>query len=164
MAISKHKELLPSFLDRLIDAGQADTSGAVVYTLEQMIDTVRADLEELLNTRQAQSLLDCPYPLVKESILGYGLPDLNSIPGATARDSEAIGEHISMLIERFEPRLKNVRVEIDSEGNVPKDEMRQLRFQISAALNVDPAPEVGFETIVELSTGQTIVQTSAGLT
>lgn len=163
MAASPQRELMPSFLDRLIDAGQAGPTGAVVYTLEQMIDTVRADLEELLNTRQSQPLHDCPYPLVKESILGYGLPDLNSIPGATARDSDVIGEHIAMLIERFEPRLKNVRVEIDSDDNVPKEDARQLRFQISAMLNVDPAPEVGFETVVELSTGQAKVQSTVGI-
>jgi type VI secretion system protein ImpF len=157
------KELLPSFLDRLIDAGRSDASGAVVYTLEEMIDSVRADLEELLNTRQAQPMSDCPYPLVKHSILAYGLPDLNSIPGATARDSDVIGEHIAGLIELFEPRLKNVRVEIETDTSARKEDARQLRFQISASLNVDPAPEVGFETIVELSTGQTKVQTSAGL-
>ena len=164
MAAGQHRELLPSFLDRLIDAGQAGPSGPIVYSLEQMIDTVRADLEELLNTRQAQPLYDCPYPLVKDSILGYGLPDLNSIPGAGAGDSEAIGEHIAGLIEKFEPRLRNVRVEIEGEHDGPREDSRQLRFQISASLNVDPAPEVGFETIVELSTGQTKVQTTVGLT
>lgn len=157
------KELLPSFLDRLIDAGRDKGPGAVVYSLDQMIDTIRADLEELLNTRQSQSMIDCPYPLVKASILAYGLPDLNSIPGASSRDSVAIGEHIAGLIEAFEPRLRNVRVELDSNDNVPSDEARQFRFQISGSLNVDPAPEVGFETIVQLSTGQTRVHTSAGL-
>ncbi len=162
MASGLPKELLPSFLDRLIDAGRSESSGAVVYTLEQMIDTVRADIEELLNTRQSQPMFDCPYPLVKESILAYGLPDLNSIPGASARDSDAIGEHIAGLIEIFEPRLRNVRVEIETD-DMPAEDARQLRFQISGSLNVDPAPEVGFETIVELSTGQTKVQTSAGL-
>lgn len=163
MAAGQNRELMPSFLDRLIDAGQSGASGAVVYTLEQMIDTVRADLEELLNTRQSQSLHDCPYPLVKDSILGYGLPDLNSIPNA--RDSEAIGDHISRLIERFEPRLKNVRVEIESDDESgPREDARQLKFQISARLNVDPAPEVGFETIVELSTGHTKVQQSVSMT
>jgi hypothetical protein len=30
-------------------------------------------------------------------------------------------------------------------------------------LNVDPAPEVGFETIVELATGQTKVHSTATL-
>lgn len=156
------KELLPSFLDRLIDAGVTGDSGDVVYSLDQMIDTVRADLEELLNTRQSRALHDCPYPNVKESILAYGLPDVNSIPGATIRDSDVICDHIRKLIELFEPRLKNVHVEIDSE-DVPGNEPKEARFQISGELNVDPAPEVGFETIVEIASGQTKVQISSGL-
>lgn len=162
MAAGQPRDLLPSFLDRLIDAGAGDADGPVVYTLEQMIDTVRADLEELLNTRQSRSLHECPYPLVRESILAYGLPDLNSLPGASARDSDAISEHIARLVELFEPRLKNVRVQIDEEDETPTDDARKLKYQISGSLNVDPAPEVGFETIVELSTGQTTVQTSMG--
>lgn len=156
------KELLPSFLDRLIDAGVSGDSGQVVYSLEQMIDTVRADLEELLNTRQSRPLHDCPYPNVKESILAYGLPDVNSIPGATIRDSEVVCEHIKRLIELFEPRLKNVHVEMNSE-EIPGDNSKEARYQISGELNVDPAPEVGFETIVEIASGQTKVQISSGL-
>ncbi len=162
MASGLPKELLPSFLDRLLDAGLVDASGGVVYSLEQMTDAVRADIEDLLNTRQSQSMLDCPYPLVKDSILAYGLPDLNSIPGASSRDSEAIGRHIAGLIEKFEPRMKNVRVEVDTD-DLPSDQVTQVRFQISGVLNVDPAPEVGFETIVELATGQTKVQSTARL-
>jgi type VI secretion system protein ImpF len=164
MAAAQNRDLLPSFIDRLIDAGRTDASGAVVYTLDQMINTVRADLEELLNTRQSRMMFDCPYPLVKRSILAYGLPDLTSISGAIASDPGAISEHISELIELFEPRLKNVSVHIIRDDNIDDGDVRQLRFDISALLNVDPAPEVGFETIVELSTGQSKVQTTAGLT
>lgn len=164
MAAASNRDLLPSFIDRLIDAGRSDSSGPVVYTLEQMIDTVRADLEELLNTRQSRLMTDCPFPLVKRSILAYGLPDLTSISGAIASDPGEISDHISELIELFEPRLKNVRVEIVRDDNIPDGDVRQLRFDIAGMLNVDPAPEVGFETIVELSTGETRVQTTAGLT
>ena len=116
MASDLPKEMLPSFIDRLVDAGRDDDSGSVVYTLERMVDAVRADIEELLNTRQARSMIDCPYPLVKDSLLAYGLPDLNSIPGANARDSEAIGRHIAQLVEKFEPRLRNVRVDVESDA------------------------------------------------
>jgi predicted component of type VI protein secretion system len=36
-----------------------------------------------------------------------------------------------------------------------------MQFRIDAELNVDPAPEVGFETILELTTGRATV-TSQG--
>src|SRR5436190_6048087 len=106
------KELLPSFIDRLIDAGREDAHGPTTYTLEGMIDVVRADVEELLNTRQSRPWHECPFPAVRESLLAYGLPDLNSIPGASARDSPAIAEYIAKVIERYEPRLKKVHVSI----------------------------------------------------
>ena len=161
MPASVPKELLPSFLDRLIDAGRGAGSGPYGYTLEQIIDAVRADLEELLNTRQARPLFDCPYPEVKTSILGYGLPDLNSIPGASARDSGAVAEQITIMVERFEPRLKNVRV-IFAGDDFASEDATHMKFQIEAQLNADPAPEVGFETVLELSTGQSTIKTTGG--
>ena len=35
-----------------------------------------------------------------------------------------------------------------------------IRFRIEAELNVDPAPEVGFETVLELTTGRATVTPS----
>ena len=35
---------------------------------------------------------------------------------------------------------------------------RTVRFHIDAQLNVDPAPEVAFETLVELTTGRASIQ------
>jgi hypothetical protein len=37
-----------------------------------------------------------------------------------------------------------------------------VRFHIDARLNVDPAPEVSFETVVELITGHASIKTSEG--
>jgi type VI secretion system protein ImpF len=157
------KELLPSFLDRLIDAGRTESTGPGGYSLEQTIDAVRADLEELLNTRQSRAWSEIPYAAVRTSLLAYGLPDLNSIPGASSRDSQVVAEHIGAVVERYEPRLKKVRVNIVGD-EFAKEDATQLKFQIEAVLNVDPAPEVGFETVVELSTGQTTLHTTAAPT
>src|SRR5205085_2465499 len=44
--------LMPSVLDRLVDPASAGTEGQRGYTLNQMMEAVRKDLEELLNTRQ----------------------------------------------------------------------------------------------------------------
>ena len=55
---------------------------------------------------------------------------------------------------RFEPRLKNVKVQVTP--SIDRDP-RNVRFHIDASLNVDPAPEVGFLTVVELTTGRAFV-------
>ena len=55
--------LMPSVLDRLIDAESAGTPTRQGYTLSQMEDAVRRDLEDLLNTRRpvvAHFELFCP--------------------------------------------------------------------------------------------------------
>ena len=82
-------ELRPSLMDRLVDEKLGDSSlldESLFIDVDTYLDSIRGDLEDLLNTRQSRSMVDCPFPLVKASILAYGLPDLNSIPGATARD------------------------------------------------------------------------------
>jgi predicted component of type VI protein secretion system len=43
---------------------------------------------------------------------------------------------------------------------VEKNHERTVRFHINARLTVDPAPEVAFETVLELMTGHTSVQRS----
>lgn len=150
------QELLPSFLDRLIDAGTDNSTYQKGYTVQQMIDSVRADLEDLLNTRQSRMMADCPYREVKRSIVAYGLPDLNSIPGITAGASDSIGQILEEQIQEFEPRMKKIRVIIVDDG---KDE-RRVKFHVDGLLCVDPAPEIGFETVVELSTGQASIRNS----
>lgn len=157
------RELMPSFLDRLIDAGRSGASiHAEGYTLDQIIDAVRADLEELLNTRRGFVLDDCPYPEVKNSIIGYGLPDLNSVAGVAARNNDALSEMIEQVVERYEPRLRRVRAHLVSD-DFGDDNPKQVRFHIDALLCVDPAPEVGFETVLELTTGHTTIKTSTGM-
>ena len=149
--------LMPSLLDRLIDPDSMSAGGRTGYDLRQMTDAVRADLEELLNTRQ--SAVDLPPELVEtqRSIVGYGLPDLSTINAASPQQCDEVGRLIELLITHYEPRLRHVRV---SMVKAPHETSRTIRFHIDAALNVDPAPEVGFETILELTTGQATIRPS----
>ncbi len=155
------RELMPSFLDRLIEAGVEGTSAKLTFNVQQMIDSIRADLEDLLNTRQGKLLTDCPYPEVKESLLSYGMPDLTSIAGVTSNTDESIGRMVEETIRRFEPRLRNVRATMVEAPLGEKNE-RRVQFHIEGMLNVDPAPEVGFETVFELTTGQASIKQMPG--
>src|SRR5262249_55435166 len=107
-------------------------------------------------TRQSQSMRDCPYPEVCKSIVAYGLPDLNSIP-ELGDATGSIGRIIEEQVSLFEPRLKNVKAHIVEEETQNE---RRVRFHIEAKLAVDPAPEVGFETVLELSSGHTTIQST----
>lgn len=142
--------LKPSLLDRLIDPEARGTAWRAGYGEEQMQVAVQRDLEDLLNTRR--TLLEKPdaYPEVATSVFAYGLPDLTSFDASTRPGREQIGTLLESIVRAFEPRLREVRATLldPAEGSD-----RTLRFRIDAQLNVEPAPDVAFETILELTTG-----------
>src|SRR6516162_9749390 len=53
--------LAPSLKDRLFDPDSMGTKDRPGYTLRQILDSVREDLEDLLNTRRAHELPDARF-------------------------------------------------------------------------------------------------------
>ena len=148
--------LMPSLLDRLIDPESLGTPASPWYGVEQLTSAVRRDLLALLNSRQTNQGLCEEYPNCERSLLAFGLPDLPSLEAYTATQREAIGRRIESVIRLFEPRLSNVRVTLSS----PVDEReRAVHYMVDATLHVDSAPDVAFEVILELATGQYDVET-----
>jgi len=142
--------LMPSLIDRLIDPGSGGTAWRRGYGVEQMIQAVQRDLEDLLNTRQSHEGLPPEYKEVHNSIVAYGLPDLNSVNAITAQQRQQIGRMIEGIIARFEPRLKDIKATLVEGGD---NKARSVKFRVDARMRVDPAPEVAFDTILELTTG-----------
>lgn len=153
--IDAAQRLMPSIVDRLIDPESGGTAWGQGYSLQQMIEVVRRDLEELLNTRQSSQGIPKLYAAVHDSIVGYGLPDMAHVNASTAGDRGDIGRIIETIVARHEPRLRDVRASL-SQGSGTND--KAVVFQIEARLNVDPSPEVGFETVLELMTGHTTIK------
>lgn len=146
--------LLPSLLDRLIDA-EPDQSTEPLwrgsYRIEELREHVRRDLEYLLNTRHGRfDLLAQPGEL-SVSTLSYGLPDFTGIVGGGLESRERIRATVERAVRSFEPRLANVQVVIrDPEQQID----RNIRLTIQAVLCVDPVVElVTFDTTVEATTG-----------
>lgn len=150
-------EIRPSVLDRLIDEGKG---GAVLQTLslQELEACVQRDLEALLNTR-AEALDDLAPELseVRRSLLTYGLPDFTTVDLTSNADRERVQAAIEAAIERFEPRLSEVRVSFTRRqlhdgrsGTGPT-----LNFRIDAVLRVRPRPApVSFDTFLEVSSQQ----------
>jgi type VI secretion system protein ImpF len=143
--------LQPSILDRLIDPESAGTAILIGYDERKMLVAVRRDLEELLNTRQTHVGLPLAYEQIHKSIVAYGLPDLVTLEAITSKHRETIAERIQRIIEQFEPRLKDIKVTYVPGEN--KSE-RSIKFKVDAKLFVNPSPEVAFDTVLELSSGQ----------
>jgi type VI secretion system protein ImpF len=154
--IDTGQRLLPSLLDRLIDPESGGTAWQQGYSVLQMIEAVRRDLEDLLNTRQTSVGIDQRYKDTIDSIVAYGLPDFVSVDATATGTKERIGTMIETMIRRFEPRLRDVRARLVESRAGETD--RSLKFEISGRLAVDPSPEVGFETVLELMTGHASIK------
>ena len=146
--------LQPSLLDRLIDPESAGTAILSGYRVEQLYAAVLRDLENLLNTIHTSHELPNEFSEVRDSLVSYGLPDLASLEAISPAQRTAIGDSIRKAIVRFEPRLRSVRVTLlKSEDQI----QMSLKFRIDARLTVDPAPDVAFDTILEVGTGKYLV-------
>jgi type VI secretion system protein ImpF len=109
--------------DRLVDLHPEVDEGERplrILDREQLKASVRRELERLLNTR-------CSLPLhglgeTERSVVNYGIPDFSSLSAYNPDDHALIAAIIAQTISAFEPRLSQVRVEVqpieDREGSL----------------------------------------------
>lgn len=138
--------LRSSLLDRLVLGG---TSGRHGYGqgLREIKEGIRKDLEDLLNTRWRAA----PWPEnlteLETSLVNYGIPDFTGANLGSPDRQEEFRQVILETIERYEPRLRNVRVKLTKN---PEALDRILRFRIEATLIIDQVPEpVVFDSDME---------------
>lgn len=147
--IDKKKKLRPSVLDRLLDNDPRNLSGEhdPHQKLKQLRQSVRRDLENLLNTRLRVVEPDERFSEVKISLMNYGLPDLATVNIIDLEKRKHFISQLESLLMEFEPRFKSVNVQY-LDNNDEQD--RTLRFRIDAVLYADPSPEfVVFNSVLE---------------
>lgn len=141
---------MPLF-DRLVDRDRFLKRELVqTRTLDRrgVKESVRRELEQLFNTR-------CPIPvhrlaLRQLTVIEYGIPDFSTFAARNPHDRTRLAAILRRAIEAYEPRLANVRVEIDS--NVGSD--FHLNGVIHADLLFDGVPEpVLFTTVLQMKEG-----------
>ena len=146
--------ITPSVLDRLLDfepekSREAQFSRA--RSLRDLKNSVKRDLEWLLNTRQSNIDLPSDLKEVNRSVGAYGLPDFSSWSLRNPADVNRLRQEIESVISRFEPRLEAVKIIVDPIG--PGEKI--LFFRIDARLRVEPAPEpVAFASTLRLASGE----------
>lgn len=123
----------PSLLDRLLDV--AASPGTRTSTTAEIKESVRRDLEDLLNTRLVGEIDETRFPELRKSLLRYGLPDFSTVIMGAAEHQEAYRQTIENTIARFETRLRDVKVQVDESG---RGDERTLYLRISAMLLVEP--------------------------
>lgn len=139
----------PSLFERLFDEQVSVDADPLLrgLTVEQMKASVAKDLEALLNSRLgAKAEMTADFPLAKSSVLTFGLRDFAGMSFDSPADQRSICEAIGETVERHEPRLRNVSVEL----NNPDKHLQLLNFSVKAMLVLAPAYEpVSFDALLQ---------------
>lgn len=145
-----------SVLDRLIDnepKQQAEAPMTHSQSVRALKNSLRRDLEWLLNTRQTPAAAGDEYFEASRSLFNYGFPDFSSFTFANPVERQRLLRSLETTIRIFEPRLDSVRVVPVETGS--DDLKRIVRFQIEGMLKMDPAPEpITFDTVLSLTNGE----------
>jgi type VI secretion system protein ImpF len=137
-----------SVLDRLLEDGnegpRARLAGA---SLARVRAAVRRDLENLLNSKRPWPVWPTEWSELDRSLASYGVPDYSGMVFGGERAQHDLRGQLSQIIERFEPRLQQVEIELLSKRG---DISRRLRFKVKAVLRMEPyAERVTYESEVE---------------
>jgi type VI secretion system protein ImpF len=162
MARDPNQSVTISVIDRLIDLdpkSQQEAPMTRAQSVRQLKQSVRRDLEWLLNTRRIPDEQAEENEDLRNSLLTYGLPDVSHFTIASMRDMNRLAWLIEGAVSTFEPRLEGAKVLMEPMN----DGSRMLRFTIEGLLRMSPAPErVSFDTVLELSSGSYQVKGEGG--
>lgn len=157
MTYQPHPMLLPSVFDRLADLSAEGVDSPAWYDIAALTRSVRRDLEDLLNTQRSIPHLAADFPLLSESVVGYGVPDPSTFALETPQGRRRFASELCQVIKTFEPRLTDVQIELAGDQ---KNKFRELRFRVIACLAVESAPRLVFESILHVPTGQFSIEGS----
>ena len=150
MARNKSELLITqSLVDRLTDLEQWPETRTASISMYR--DSLKRDVEWLLNTRQPVIPELEGYPSTAASVLNFGLPDLHSFDGSAGREHNALTAALEKCIRCFEPRINQPRVYLTRADLLS----RTMKFHIEGHIVFENMnEEVKFDTVLELISGE----------
>ena len=145
----EHLVTIP-LLDRLIDRDPRNSQEPMLtraQSVRMLKDSLRRDLEWLLNTRRILEESTDPKAELTSSLYNYGLPDVTHFTLSSVRDQNRLSWLLESTVAIFEPRLRGAKVYMEpaERGSM------QIKFRVDGMLVMDPAPErVSFDTTLDL--------------
>jgi type VI secretion system protein ImpF len=164
--LTPKERLQPSLLDRLTDQAperREESREERVLSPRRLKASVIRDLEWLLNCCDLASVQDlAPYPLVAESVLNFGMPDLAG-RNVSGLDVLTLEQALRRAILRFEPRILRQSLSIRAAVDESQMSPNAIRFDIEGELWGSPLPQrLYLKTNVDLESGEIQVsETSA---
>jgi type VI secretion system protein ImpF len=138
-----------SLIDRLVDVEQWPETRASSITMYR--ESLKRDLEWLLNTRKPVIPELEPFPLTAASVLNFGLPDIHSFDGSAGKEHNALTAALEKSIRTYEPRINQPRVFLSRTDKLS----RSLRFHIEGQISYENMDEeIKFDTVLELISGE----------
>jgi type VI secretion system lysozyme-like protein len=125
-----------------------------------VIESVRRDLQRLLNTRMPPARpgingsAGAPVNISINTSINYGLPDFAHLSPADIPACEALGAAIARVIEAFEPRIAQVRVTLRSHPDDPRALVGFIEGRIRINLIAEP---VSFPLELRTGSGDAVV-------
>jgi type VI secretion system protein ImpF len=152
--LERDLNITPSIIDRLVDLDPRNPNEAAksrLQGLRELKQSVRRDIECLLNARISDHDLPEDMEEIRKSLMYYGVPDFTGVGAKDPGEQMRMTEAIQKAIEIFEPRFVGLKVSLEPVNELDK----QLRFRIEADLNIEPAPEpVVFDTVLQSGNGE----------
>ena len=122
----------PSVLDRLIDLdprSSTDSPRSRRSGVEELKQSVRRDVEWLLNSRRSIIDIEDESSELAASLACYGLPDFTLLNIRNSEEQESLSRTLERVIEVFEPRLIGVRVTLEPFSETDQ----QMTFRVEGA-------------------------------
>ena len=150
MARSKSDVLITqSLLDRLTDMDQWPETRSASISMYR--ESLKRDVEWLLNTRQPVIPELEDYPATAASVFNFGLPDIHSFDGSKGKEQNALTVALEKCIRIFEPRISQPRVLLTRTDILS----RSLKFHIEGQIVYENMnEEIKFDTTLELISGE----------
>lgn len=156
--LTPQERLQPALLDRLADdepERRQEPREARLITKARLRQSVLRDLAWLFNSTRPSDAAWARYPLVRRSVLGYGLPALAGETASTL-DVVTLEHEIRQTILDFEPRIIASTLEVSAlVSELQLDRHNVISIQIRAHLWAQPVPlEMLLRTEMDLETGE----------
>jgi type VI secretion system protein ImpF len=136
-------------IDRLVDVEQWPETRAASISMYR--ESIKRDLEWLLNTRQPVIPELESYPATAASVLNFGLPDIHSFDGSAGKEQNALTVALEKCIRTFEPRINQPHVYLTRSDQLT----RSLKFHIEGQVFYENMnEEIKFDTVLELISGE----------
>ena len=150
MARNKSDVLITqSLLDRLTDLDQWPETRSASISMYR--ESLKRDVEWLLNTRQPVIPELEDYPATAASVFNFGLPDIHSFDGSKGKEQNALTVALEKCIRIFEPRISQPRVFLTRTDILS----RSLKFHIEGQIVYENMnEEIKFDTTLELISGE----------